>query len=571
VTLPSTPLVGDTGGSQQEPPFPPAPVEELLRLFVKAVRAHQLYLPNNPVYKGAIDAVRAAFAPVWAHTDALTLDISEAEVRWFNVPVLVEKAKSSDSLPWTFFKDGVRTLEFTQGFETDELVRLFEILQRLRKAAPDEDDLLTMLWEADFTNLRYRYVDLGSEHVAPLQDGSEARPANPEQLASVFRPASETQDRVVSMQEFDASLYFLDEGELHYLRSEIEREYRADLRQNVLAIVLDIFETQAAPHVRDEVCGIVENLLPALLANGQLHTVAYLLTESQAAVDRAVSLSDAHRERIGQLSARLSEPAPLAQLLQALDESTQVPPAELIELFQQLRPSALETVLTWMPRLRNTAVSAAVGAAADRLAAAYPSELVRLIQSSDAAIAVEAIRRSAALRAPAAVAPLARVLVDGDLRTRTAAVQALTEIGTPGALQALERSIADKDRDVRVAAVRALAAQSYRGVLTRLDGIVKGKGIREVDLTERMAFFEAYGALCGEAGVPFLDGILNPKGVFGKREDPELRACAAIALGRIATSSARESLQRAAGEKDVVVRNAVLRALRRDTASGTRA
>jgi hypothetical protein len=41
-----------------------------------------------------------------------------------------------------------------------------------------------------------------------------------------------------------------------------------------------------------------------------------------------------------------------------------------------------------------------------------------------------------------------------------------------------------------------------------------------------------------------------------------LRACAAIALGRVNTKKAREALQKASGEKDIVVRNAVNRAMR---------
>ncbi len=91
---------------------------------------------------------------------------------------------------------------------------------------------------------------------------------------------------------------------------------------------------------------------------------------------------------------------------------------------------------------------------------------------------------------------------------------------------------------------------------------MKGKAIRTADLTEKMAFFEVYGSLSGDGGVAFLDGILNGKGMFGKREDPELRACAAIALGRVRSAKAQESLNRSAGEKDIVVRNAVGRALR---------
>jgi HEAT repeat protein len=77
-----------------------------------------------------------------------------------------------------------------------------------------------------------------------------------------------------------------------------------------------------------------------------------------------------------------------------------------------------------------------------------------------------------------------------------------------------------------------------------------------------MAVFEAYGSLCGDAGIGALDAMLNGKSMFGRREDAELRACAAVALGRIGSADARASLQKAAAEKDVVVRNAVGRALR---------
>jgi HEAT repeat protein len=92
---------------------------------------------------------------------------------------------------------------------------------------------------------------------------------------------------------------------------------------------------------------------------------------------------------------------------------------------------------------------------------------------------------------------------------------------------------------------------------------VKGRQIAEADLTEKMAVFEAYGAICGDSGVALLDGLLNAKaGLFGRKVDSELRACAAMALGRIATPQAMEALQRATGEKDALVRNAVTKAMR---------
>jgi len=46
-----------------------------------------------------------------------------------------------------------------------------------------------------------------------------------------------------------------------------------------------------------------------------------------------------------------------------------------------------------------------------------------------------------------------------------------------------------------------------------------------------------------------------------------MRACAALALGKIGSDRARQSLQSAAGEDDAVVRSAVNRALRGEDAA----
>ena len=74
-----------------------------------------------------------------------------------------------------------------------------------------------------------------------------------------------------------------------------------------------------------------------------------------------------------------------------------------------------------------------------------------------------------------------------------------------------------------------------------------------------MAFFESYGTLCGDTGVEFLDGLLNSRRFLGKREPSELRACAAVALGKIGTDRAMEALRRSGNDSDVIVRNAVSR------------
>ncbi len=57
----------------------------------------------------------------------------------------------------------------------------------------------------------------------------------------------------MNLADFDTTLYFLDDVEVAYLRTEVEAEYAGDLRHNVMAILLDIFEIQddAADSRRD--------------------------------------------------------------------------------------------------------------------------------------------------------------------------------------------------------------------------------------------------------------------------------------------------------------------------------
>ncbi len=548
-----------------EPSFPIIHVTDLLKAFVKAMRAHQMYLANNPMHARSLEAVRQAFGALWKQTDAIDLQITETQLKWEGRVVLDEGDRTSDNVAWLFYKDGVRELTFLKGFEDEDLSSLFDLMQQVRRAGADDDDLLTLMWEREFTALRYRYVDLLVEAGTGIESMERS-----EQKEKILSPAEAesggveaSNSSVTQMSDFDSALYFLDDREVEYLQSEIKREFSTDVRPAVIASLLDTFETQQDPTVREEICGLLDYFLLILLSTAQYRNAAYLLREATVTSNRAPGILEPQKQRLMQLGELMSDPKPLGQLLQALEDTPlRAPQTELEELFAILQPGALETVLGWIARSNNTELRMLLELAATRLASANSGELIRLIGSDDEAVVLQAIRRAAALKSPAAVLALGKMLTVGEPDMRVAAVNALTEIGSPGAMQMLERAITDEDREVRIVAVRALGGRSARSALPRIEAAIKGKDLRESNLTEKMAFFEAYGILCGDAGIPLLDGLLHSKGFMGKRDDSEIRACAAIALGKIGSPKAMESLNRAAAEKDVIVRNAVSRAIR---------
>jgi hypothetical protein len=550
-----------------EPPFPVVYVVDLLKAFVKAVRAHQLYLPNNPMHARSLEAVREAFATLWKHTEEIDLHVVETRLEWEGRVVLDEHERTSDNIAWLLYKDGIRELKMLKGFEQEELGVFFNLMQRVRKATDDDDDLLTLMWEREFLSLQYRYVDLTQEGGPGVESMERA-----EQKEKILSPAQaeagleSTKSSIAKMDDFDATLYFLDDREVEYLQGEIKREFSTDLRPAVIASLLDTFENQKDATTREEICGLLDYFLLILLSTAQYRNAAYLLREAAVTANRAPEILDTQKQRLTQLGELMSDPKPLGQLLQALEDSPlRAPQHELDELFGILQARALETILSWIGRSTNPSLKMLLEVAAGRLASNNSAELIRLIGSDDEAVVVEAIRRAAALKSPAAVPALGKMLTVGEADMRLAAVTALTEIGSAGAMQMLERALVDEDREVRIVAVRALGARNAKAALPRIEAAIKGKELRDSNLTEKMAFFEAFGLLSGDAGVTLLDGLLNAKGFMGKKDDSEIRACAAMALGKINSKKSMEALNRATGEKDVIVRNAVSRAIRGGT------
>ena len=535
-----------------------------MQVLSKGIRATQLYLPNNPVYQRAVDNIRAAFRQIWQATDDLVFDVGETELRWED-NVVYNQDQRNESIAWTLYKDGVRSVAFKPGVEETEIVRFLGVLQQARNLQADApDDLLTLLWAQDFQLIAYTFRELATENAVPIEAGDTISSAPPTQLRrQVEEEAPPKREGLVSIEDFDTTLYFLEDNEVAYLRKDVEREYAQDLRRNVLSMLFDLLELQTYGTVRAELISIVENFIPYLLGAGDFRSVALILRETRAVLQRARELIPEHRQTLEGLPARLSQSDALSQLLQALDEATVHPTEEdLSQLFQELRPEALSTLMLWIGKLHDQYVRDLVQAAAAQLAQANAAEVLKALASQDGAVQLEMVRLAGRLKLPGAPEGMEALLASEDRALKLAVIEALTAIGSPSAMRLLEKAIDDTDRDVRIAAVRFLAARGYRNAAARVESMVTGSKLRNADLTEKMVFFEAFGALVGTKGLPTLEKMLAGKGFLGKKEDPETRACAAMALGKVRTPEARAVLERAAQDKEPLVRNAVTRALR---------
>jgi HEAT repeat protein len=548
---------------------PTAQVVELMAAMVKALRAFQIYLPNNPIHQRAIQNVQAACAPIWSGTDELVLNISECEFSWED-QVVYRQTNKNESLSWSLFKDGMRAVTIRRGAEEKELPLLLATINQARFLPPDAgDDLPTLLWAHEFEFIEYRFIDFftgeGGGTAMPQAIGQSAGDGitPSDRKARVAEEAPARAKSLIEIDDVDSTLYFLDEAEISYLARELEEEYQRDVRGSAFNILFDLFEINPDLNVRQEILRSLERLFPNLLNARDYRSAAAVLRESKLLRDKAVQLQPELTERLEVFVTKLSEPAIVGQLLQSLDEASHLGvDTHAAEVLRELRATALEPLVGWLPNLTSDPLRKMLEEVVDRLAHSYPAEVQRILKEPESPALLGMVTLCGRLGLHQAVQGLAETIDHPDPAIRLAAVQTLGLLGTPGAMKVVEKAIEDKDRNVRLAAVRSAGSRGYKGALRRVEAVVLGKAIKDMDLTEKMAFFEAYGSIAGGNALKPLSALLLERGLLRMKEPPETRACAAIALGRLKTAEAREVLQRAQDDKELVVRNAVNRALR---------
>ena len=121
-------------------------------------------------------------------------------------------------------------------------------------------------------------------------------------------------------------------------------------------------------------------------------------------------------------------------------------------------------------------------------------------------------------------------------------------------------ALLDKDRDVRVAAAKGIAKLKYSPGAQELEVHIMGKELRRRDLTEQLAYFEAYASAAGDRGIRLLGRMLNGHRFLWFRYPSQMRACAARALGMVGGAEADRELNVAEMAKDPLVLSAVHKA-----------
>jgi HEAT repeat protein len=560
----------------QAPPGVDAPPDaaDMVRWLDRLIRAARFYEPSNPGYLQTLAKAEAELARVVGDY-VLKLTVTEHGFKLGDR--LFPPVEGRDALHTRLYLDGIRSLTFEAGAERD----LDALAMAIRTALipPGDGDVLSALWRTDMEAISFDYVDPALVVGERDGDGGEA-PMNlglPSGISPVGAPPERLDARgaaeegtaggaaedeaLLSREDFEETLYFLDDQEIQALEAEIAEDFRLDMRLSVARGLLDRLEDEGDWRTA-EIGAVLTDLVLADLVNGDLAVASLVASELDRSV-KAGALSEEATRIANELLDRTSSPEVVDPLLDRVVTSLDAIPREsLVTLVSALRSSALSTLLAATTRM-TLEQRAVLAPAIEALASSTPRTTVSLLASDDHDLA----RAAAALAGHLGLAEgqeSAQVMLRStDPAVRRAAVDYLVAIRSSTTITHILDLLRDPDQDVRLATVQGLGSVRYPPAAAVLERRIKERPFWRSSTREVSAVLQAYATIAGNKAVDLLRWVIFEKTFWLRRPPVEMRAAAARALGLIRTPAADEVLARAAKVKEAAIRNTARQALDR--------
>ncbi len=529
-------------------------ISDIIRTITKTAKTFNVYPKDNPIYQKFAGELFDKFSAFFESNDTLALDIEPHSLLYKENKVFHSEERT-DNIALLLFADGLRQISFNKGITLDEITDFIDILRFVPKSeTTDEDDIVTLLWEKNIRNMGYTAVedtvddDLAVEEGLLLEDMERetARASTIETSAegaiqistagSVLKPSSEE-----AIQSINNKLQSVDENFL--LSAAVE-------------LFLDMLSYE---HDTESFHLYVQNL-------GKIMDIRMQKKDMKGAMEILLGLekiSSAYnapqqQEMISAIKARAGSPENLGILFRELPDADKIR-QYLSLLGRPLIPNMIQTL----------------GELQDRRQRRLLCETLAELGREDVDIFADALSdkqwyllRNLAMilgmtKQPGAVRHIEKILKHSDVRVRREAVRALDGIHTDETKNLFFSLLKDDDHTVRMTALKSLSRFRDPALFKAMKETVSVEKLKEKPFAEKRTILETLASLGGKDALPMLAELLKKRGFIEKEDITEIRAAAAYGLGIVGTPEASALLEKEAGSKKDILREACLKALKK--------
>lgn len=563
----------DAGTELLHDPAATRDVAAWVTLLLRAIKTCRLYDAANPtVQRFRIELAESTGQMLDRH-GALRLDVQSSRMVC-QEQVVFEAHSRDDNLPGVFHRDGVRALTFHPGMGPEEVGSLLDVILRVTGPAGGEDDLVTLLWEANLAHVEVSAVPLEGdvEGGDGEEGGGEDSPPSmpwPGASAGTGGPAAASSagpaDEAVRSDDWSAAegaadpetvyeeLESMSAAQLERFTAERAADRGVALVTGVTEILGDAVASGATAEDRAELAPFVPRVLREAIAQGEWVTASEALRLYRAC-DPEASL-EAFLEGI-----RAETSPVMHHAIAALDRQGDAEIEAFVDFATGMGPAATNWLMAILAgseqrRVRQRLVKVLAALAAEQPEALLPwlsderwyvvRNVVHVFSQIGGAATGGFVKAVLTHPEPRVRREVVEVLAGGEPETVRPMLVAMLEVSEPRLYATiLHRLAEDPAQEVTDVLLAAFAHDAY------------ARRSEE----EQRAILKAL-ATRGDAVLPALEAELQRGGLFGRGDDAGRQAIA-LCIARIGTPDALALLERGASSGPGGARKACAMALR---------
>ncbi len=519
----------------------------LIQTFLQTLKAFRLYEADHPILTKFLERLRKDFDQYFDEFDSFSLQVGEHRL-YYRRNVVYENQDVKESLAFVFFKDGIRELQFSRGLEFKELLDFLNIVRKSDFLNRMEDDLVTLLWEKDFSHITFTTVDeflegsgifvpateedlikrseykgIGEEWYQERSDEKQAAGADtaePLGLEQAINPAP-------GQSLVEACLLTYEESEAINLEAEQEQqpEYIYVLIDNLIEILLHLGEDVDA---YENMISYFDRVIEYLLEGKEVGKAVDLLKSLSNTVESMV-LKDKQIFAIRRILEKSSSPRNIQLLGKAMEGNGEVDSGPILQYLRFLTKQAVEPLCLLLGELESGKWRKVICDQLVELARGEIQLLSKFLSDRPPFLVCHILYILGKIGDSSAVKYLGGLVVHPDVKVREETLQVLNKFGKIGK-DLIQKFLEDSTPGIRMKAALLFSRNARVEAVKPLTQIVLSEDFYKRAYDEKASFFRALGETGSEEVIPVLKRIAKKRSWFQKGRWDEMKQCAANTL-----------------------------------------
>ncbi len=519
----------------------------LIQTFLQTLKAFRLYEADHPILSKFLERIRKDFDQYFSAFDSFSLQIGEHRLH-YRGNVVYENQDVKESLAFLFFRDGIRELQFLRGLEFEEMIDFLDIVRKSDFLNRMEDDLVTLLWEKDFSHITFTTVDefleagtnlgpateedliKGSEYKGSFEEGPPAK-VEEEEAESPQARATEGLRQVINptpgQSLVQACQLTSEESEAidRDARQEEQADYIYVLIDNLIEILLHLGEDVDA---YENMISYFDRVIEHLLEQKDVGKAVALLRSLHETME-SIMMKDKQIFAIQRILEKAGSPRCIELLGKAMKEKGEAKAESILHYFRFLTKQAAEPLCHLLGGLESGKWRKVICDQVVELSGEEIQPLIPFLSDPDPLLVCQVLYILGKIRNPGTVKHLGALVTHPDSKVREETLQMVEKFGEKG-MDFIKKFLTDSISGIRAKAALLFARNAKGEAVRPLTEIILSEDFYKRDYREKVSFFRALGETRSEEVIPILERIAKKRTWFQGQKWNEMRQCATNTL-----------------------------------------